>query len=87
MDVDFTKLYKRGDKIYLVRCINVLEVSEVVMLKLRTVFPNYMVGCSEKSNVFLIGDDWINNLFPTMKEANAYLKKISKPIIHKVEEE
>jgi hypothetical protein len=80
MDIDFTQDYSKGDIVYLVRCFNSVGVQEVVKLKLRTIYDNYMVGCTEKSAVFTIGKDWINNIFSNKNEATAYLKTITKKV-------
>lgn len=84
MKVDFRNEYERGDIIYLTRYIEAGDVKEVNMLTLRTVKKDYMVGYLDKGNAFVIGKEWINNVFANLKDAKAYLKTISKnakPII------
>jgi len=78
MDIDFSQKYYKGDIVYLARCINSVGIQEVVKLKLRTIEPDYMVGCTEKSVVFNIGKDWIGNVFKNKNEAFSYLKTITK---------
>lgn len=78
MKIDFTKLYKKKDVVYLVRCIDSVGIQEIKKLKLRTVEPDYMVGSAEKGSAMYIDSEWANNIFLSNKEAKEYLSKISK---------
>lgn len=77
-DFDFTKEYKKGDTVYLVRCYNDVGVQEVKKLKIRSVYPTYMVGCANKSKAFLMDKSMLVNIFTNNLEANERLSSIAK---------
>lgn len=86
-DIDFTSLYKKGDIIYLVRCIENVGIQEIKKLKLRTIMKTYMVGSEDKGGTIFIGRDMLSNIFSSNKDAKSRLDQITKNIKIKIDEE
>ena len=77
METDFTKMYEKGNMVYLVRYFESTEIKEVIRLKLRTIEQGWMVGIY-KGSAYFIGRDMAKLLFWLVVDAEKYLKSITK---------
>ena len=64
MIVNYEESFKRGQTVYLVYTDSTSGANEILQIKLRTVFPTYMIGCVNKTKqAVFIGSDRIDVIF------------------------
>ena len=82
-DIDFTKLYEKGDKVYYIRVLENLGIKEFKELKLRTIYADLMVGVDETSRqtscIFLTTAPLV---FKNRREALEVYNMISVPKVN-----
>ena len=77
MIVNYEESFKRGQTVYLVHTDSTSGANEILQIKLRTVFPTYMVGCVNKTKqAVFIGSDCSEMVFHDRDLALKKLKKL-----------
>lgn len=73
---DFANFYEKGQKIYYIRVFEKLGTKELLELKVRTVYPRFLVTCEDKKACVCIGYDGKDMIFEDRKEALKVYNKI-----------
>lgn len=70
-DFDFRNFYEKGTTVNYVRVLESFGTKEIIIMKLRTIYPRMMVGATE-AGCFTVGYKERNQLFSKHQDAKAY---------------
>ena len=86
-DLDFRKLYRQGDRVYLVRHYSRSNTKELIFMKLRTIYARSMVGVVKKQYCQCVGLTDKDNIFYNRQEALKLFNSIKATVADEYDEE
>lgn len=77
MKFNYETTYNKGQTIYYLRVFKNLHIKEVLLLEIRTIYPDVIIGCvPEESQAVYIGINEKENIFDNRKDAMKKYKTI-----------